>query len=92
MPFLTAETTAAADKGAPRSLVARIALGALRLYKLTLSPMFFAGACRFSPSCSDYTAEAIRLHGALKGVRLGLVRFSRCRPFGGHGIDPVPRP
>ena len=62
----------------------------LRAYKLLLSPLF-AGACRFTPSCSDYMAEAVRAHGVLRGTWLGLRRLSRCRPFGGHGFDPVPR-
>jgi hypothetical protein len=62
---------------------------ALRGYKLLLSP-FFAGSCRFEPSCSDYMAESIRRHGVLRGGWLGARRLSRCRPFGGHGFDPVP--
>ena len=62
----------------------------LRAYKLLISPLF-AGACRFTPSCSDYMADAVRAHGALRGVWLGLRRLSRCRPLGGHGYDPVPR-
>ncbi len=58
LPFLTAETTAVTDKGAPLGLAARIALAALRLYKLTLSPMFFAGACRFCPvRCARITQQ-----------------------------------
>ncbi len=68
---------------------AAAALALLRGYKVLLSPMF-AGSCRFQPSCSDYMAEAIRRHGAARGLFLGLKRLSRCRPFGGHGLDPVP--
>ena len=64
-------------------------LAVLRAYKLILSPLF-AGSCRFTPSCSDYMAEAIRTHGLWSGVWLGLRRLARCRPFGGHGLDPVP--
>src|SRR5262245_46938023 len=71
-------------------LVARAVLVLLRAYKLSISPLF-AGACRFQPSCSDYMAEAVRLHGAGRGVWLGLRRLARCLPFGGHGFDPVPR-
>jgi uncharacterized protein len=69
----------------------RVALVLLRGYKLLVSP-FFAGGCRFHPSCSDYMADAIRLYGLGRGIVLGLKRLSRCRPFGGHGFDPVPRP
>ena len=68
----------------------RIVLGLLKGYKILISPLF-TGACRFQPSCSDYMSEAITLHGVRRGVWLGLVRLSRCRPFGGNGYDPVPR-
>jgi uncharacterized protein len=68
---------------------ARIVLAVLRGYKLLVSPLF-TGACRFHPSCSTYTAEAIRLHGVIRGGWLGLVRLSRCHPFGSSGFDPVP--
>jgi putative membrane protein insertion efficiency factor len=62
---------------------------ALRAYKLALSPLFF-GCCRFTPSCSDYMAGAIRVHGIFRGTSLGVRRLLRCHPFGGHGFDPVP--
>jgi putative membrane protein insertion efficiency factor len=73
----------------PRTLAARSLLGLLKVYKLLLSPLF-AGSCRFHPSCADYSAEAIRTHGAIRGVGLTLVRLSKCRPLGQHGFDPVP--
>jgi putative membrane protein insertion efficiency factor len=66
-----------------------VLLAGIRLYKLLFSPLF-AGACRFQPSCSEYMATAVITHGALKGAWLGARRLSRCRPFGGHGFDPVP--
>ncbi|MDZ7629650.1 MAG: membrane protein insertion efficiency factor YidD [Parvularculaceae bacterium] len=71
---------------------ARAALGALWLYKRTLSPVFYAlGArCRHLPTCSDYAADAFRLYGAHKGFWLTLSRLCRCHPFGSHGFDPVP--
>ncbi len=71
-------------------VAARVALTVLRGYKLLLSPVF-TGACRFHPSCSSYMAEAIRLHGVIRGGWLGLVRLSRCHPFGSSGFDPGPR-
>lgn len=46
--------------------------------------------CRFTPSCSAYAAEALEVHGAVRGSWLALRRISRCRPLGGHGWDPVP--
>lgn len=74
------------------SVPARIALGALWLYKRSLSPVFyiFGARCRHLPTCSDYAAGAIRLHGAQKGLWLSLSRLSRCHPFGSYGYDPVP--
>jgi hypothetical protein len=72
--------------------IARAALGVLWLYKRTLSPLFFTlGArCRHAPSCADYAAEAIRRHGAHRGLWLAASRLSRCHPWGSHGFDPVP--
>jgi putative membrane protein insertion efficiency factor len=66
-----------------------VALVLIRGYKIAVSPLF-TGSCRFHPSCSDYTAEAIQRLGVWRGVWLGLRRLSRCHPFGGHGVDPVP--
>ncbi|MGF1462295.1 MAG: membrane protein insertion efficiency factor YidD [Maricaulaceae bacterium] len=69
-----------------------IAEAVLKAYKLSLSPVFYAlGArCRFEPSCSTYAAEAVARHGVIRGGWLGIKRLSRCRPWGGHGYDPVP--
>jgi len=61
-----------------------------RLYKLTLSP-WMGRACRFQPTCSDYAAEALILHGPLRGGALAVRRLCRCHPFGGSGFDPVPQ-
>ena len=72
-----------------RKATAGVAIAALRLYKTLLSPLF-AGSCRYLPSCSDYTAEAIERHGAAAGTALGLRRLSRCHPLCGSGFDPVP--
>ena len=65
------------------------ALLAIRLYKLVLSP-FLGGQCRFYPSCSDYTREAIDKYGLLKGILLGGRRLLRCHPFHPGGVDYVP--
>jgi len=56
---------------------------------VVVSP-WLAGSCRFVPSCSDYTAEAIARYGVMRGGLLGIGRLGRCHPFGGHGFDPVP--
>jgi uncharacterized protein len=60
-----------------------------RAYKLTLSP-WIGRSCRFLPTCSDYAAEALILHGPLRGGALAAWRLCRCQPFGGSGFDPVP--
>ena len=62
---------------------------AIRGYQMTLSG-YLGGACRFSPSCSQFTIEAIDKHGPLRGVGLGAQRLSRCHPFHPGGFDPVP--
>lgn len=77
------------DPSAEPGVAVRAALALLRVYKLLVSPLF-AGACRYSPSCSDYMAGAIRVHGLIAGAWLGTKRLCRCHPFGGHGFDPVP--
>jgi putative membrane protein insertion efficiency factor len=77
------------DLARPPGIAASGALALLRGYKLLFSPLF-TGSCRFQPSCSDYMAEAIRVHGAVTGTWLGVRRLIRCRPLGGYGVDPVP--
>jgi len=61
----------------------------IRIYQYVISPLL-GSRCRFFPSCSEYTAEAIEKYGAFKGVRLGLKRISRCHPWNSGGFDPVP--
>ena len=73
------------------SLGARAALMLIRLYQVALSPIIGGrAACRFTPTCSEYTAQAIAKYGILRGTGLGLRRIMRCRPGGGYGYDPVP--
>lgn len=73
----------------PPSPAARLILIAIQAYRLTLSALL-GRQCRFAPTCSEYTAEAVRSHGALRGGWLGLKRIGRCHPWGGSGYDPVP--
>jgi putative membrane protein insertion efficiency factor len=65
-----------------------IVIRALRLYQLTLSP-FLPSACRFHPTCSEYTRQAVEVHGSIKGMWMGLRRLARCHPFHAGGYDPV---
>ncbi len=67
----------------------RLLILLVRGYQVALSP-FFGQHCRFTPTCSCYTIEALRCHGALKGSWLGLRRLLRCHPWAEGGYDPVP--
>jgi hypothetical protein len=66
-----------------------IALGLIRLYQNTLSQVM-PPSCRFVPSCSQYTHEAIIKYGIVKGIYLGVKRIARCHPLNPGGYDPVP--
>jgi uncharacterized protein len=63
--------------------------GLIRAYQLLISPLL-PPSCRYEPSCSHYAAEAIAVHGSLRGSWLALCRLLRCHPWGGSGYDPVP--
>ncbi|MEM9206698.1 MAG: membrane protein insertion efficiency factor YidD [Pseudomonadota bacterium] len=64
-------------------------IGIIRVYQLTLSSVF-GRSCRYLPTCSEYTTDAVKLHGAWAGLWIGLARFARCNPLGGDGFDPAP--
>jgi len=73
-----------------------ILLLAARLYRWMISPALSAlfgpaGGCRFTPTCSAYADQAVRVHGALVGSWLAARRVCRCHPLGGCGHDPVPQ-
>ena len=70
------------------SPLARLALAGIRGYQLFIRPML-TGSCRYLPTCSEYAAEAILTHGALRGGWMALTRVLRCHPLGGSGLDPV---
>jgi len=67
----------------------RIPIAFVRFYQIAVRPLL-PNACRFNPSCSEYTVEAINKYGSVKGSWLGIKRIARCHPWGGHGYDPVP--
>jgi uncharacterized protein len=73
----------------------RILLALLAFYKRWLSPALHtlgAGGCKYRPTCSEYAAEAIEIHGPLRGSGMALWRLLRCHPFTRGGFDPVPIP
>jgi len=67
----------------------KVALVLIRFYQKGISPML-GGHCRFTPTCSQYTYEAIQIHGFIKGTILGIIRILKCNPFHPIGYDPVP--
>ena len=67
----------------------RLLIILLRIYQITISPLL-GDCCRFYPSCSTYCREAIRKHGCLKGLVLGIARLGKCHPFHPGGVDHVP--
>jgi len=79
----------------PVNFVQHILIFGVRVYRWVISPAKAAlfgplGRCRYSPSCSEYGLEAIRVHGAARGSWLAVRRICRCHPWGGCGDDPVP--
>ncbi|HVX50001.1 MAG TPA: membrane protein insertion efficiency factor YidD [Chitinophagaceae bacterium] len=61
----------------------------IKIYQYGISPLL-GPKCRFTPTCSQYAAEALKKHGLFKGGWLALKRISKCHPGGGSGYDPVP--
>lgn len=66
-----------------------IFIGLVRFYQLVISPVF-PSSCRYTPTCSNYSLEALKKYGPFKGGWLSLKRILSCNPWGGHGHDPVP--
>jgi putative membrane protein insertion efficiency factor len=67
----------------------RLVVRLIVVYQRMISPMF-GNVCRFEPSCSEYTRQAIEKYGVLHGTWLGMKRISRCHPLHEGGFDPVP--
>lgn len=61
----------------------------VKIYQWIISPIFPA-SCRYTPSCSNYMLDALKIWGPFKGTFLGIKRIASCHPWGGHGHDPVP--
>jgi uncharacterized protein len=72
------------------TIAASVLMAPIIGYQKYLSPLKAAPTCRFSPSCSSYALEALRVHGALRGSALAVARIAKCQPFHPGGFDPVP--
>lgn len=68
----------------------RVLIFLIKIYQNTLSPLLGKN-CRYIPTCSEYTIEAILEHGAIKGILMGVKRIIRCNPCCEGGYDPVPK-
>ena len=88
---MSADTHRPADAPAAghRTFGRTVAMGLIRGYQRTVSPLLGSN-CRYHPSCSHYTYEAIEIHGVARGSWLGIKRIGRCHPFHEGGFDPVP--
>lgn len=73
----------------PRGLGARVGIWFVRFYQRRISPLT-PPSCRYQPTCSQYTLEAIQRYGLVRGSWMGARRIGRCHPFHPGGYDPVP--
>lgn len=71
--------------------MSKILILLIKIYKKTISPIFeaFGVKCKYYPTCSDYTKQAIEKYGAVKGCFIGFKRILRCNPFSKGGYDPL---
>lgn len=74
----------------PGRVAVALCIGLIRVYQKTLAPLLglFGPLCRFTPSCSHYTIEALRKYGLVRGLAKGAWRIARCNPFHPGGFDP----
>jgi putative membrane protein insertion efficiency factor len=96
MPVVSAVSATQSTLPAPggltgiRALPSRALIGLVRAYQVTISPLT-GPRCKYYPSCSRYAVEALRMHGALRGLRLAAWRLLRCNPWSDGGVDDVPQ-
>ena len=88
--FARALTTPAPSSGRRRASAGSRLVAAIRVYQREISAHRGA-VCRYTPSCSEFAAQAVERHGALRGSLLTARRLLRCRPHGARGADPVPQ-
>jgi uncharacterized protein len=94
MRALTAEVEHGAEVAGDNvqpSVAARVLVTPIRFYQRFIGPLI-PPSCRFTPSCSEYAVQALRAHGAVRGVWLTVRRLLRCAPWHPGGWDPVPPP
>ena len=72
-----------------KKIISFILIWIVKFYQYVISPIL-PSSCRYTPSCSIYSIEAIKKHGPIKGSYLSIKRIISCNPWGGHGHDPVP--
>lgn len=70
-------------------MLKKIFIAPIKFYKKFISPLL-GNHCRYMPTCSEYMMQAIEIHGAVKGLILGIWRILRCNPWAKGGYDPVP--
>ncbi len=73
-----------------RKIFSSVLVGLVKFYQGAISPLF-PGTCRYTPTCSQYMIEALKIHGPVTGLWMGIKRLLRCHPWGGSGYDPVPK-
>jgi len=72
-----------------RRVIIALLILPVKFYQWFISPII-GQSCRYTPTCSAYTIEALKKHGPFKGLWLSIKRILSCNPWGGHGHDPVP--
>ena len=71
-------------------IITYILVSSIKSYQILISPILGQN-CRYLPTCSEYSIQSIKQHGAITGIILSLKRILKCHPWGKHGYDPVPK-
>ncbi len=72
-----------------KKLIIKVLILPVKFYQIAISP-HLGPSCRYTPTCSAYTIEALEKHGPIKGLYLSIKRITKCHPWGSSGYDPVP--